>query len=55
MDKLENGQRVEEFVRSYFGFKHDFLAVVAVVVAGFSVLFGLIFAFGIKAFNFQKR
>ncbi|XP_061356268.1 pleiotropic drug resistance protein 1-like isoform X2 [Gastrolobium bilobum] len=55
MNKLENGQRVEEFVRSYFGFEHDFLGVVAVVVAGFSVLFALIFAFGIKAFNFQKR
>ncbi|RDX94998.1 ABC transporter G family member 34, partial [Mucuna pruriens] len=54
-DTLENGQRVEEFVRSYFGFEHDFLGVVAIVVAGFSVLFALIFAFGIKAFNFQKR
>ncbi|XP_057422907.1 pleiotropic drug resistance protein 1-like isoform X2 [Lotus japonicus] len=55
MGKLENGQRIEEFVESYFGFKHDFLGVVAVVVAGFSVLFALIFTFGIKAFNFQKR
>ncbi|KAF1858637.1 hypothetical protein Lal_00044670 [Lupinus albus] len=55
MDQLDNDQRVEEFVRSYFGFKHDFLGVVAVVVAGFSVLFALIYAFGTKAFNFQKR
>ncbi|XP_058724834.1 pleiotropic drug resistance protein 1-like [Vicia villosa] len=55
MDKLENGQRVEEFVKNYFGFEHDFLGVVAIVVAGFSVLFALIFTFGIKAFNFQKR
>jgi len=55
MHKLENGQRVEEFVKSYFGFEHDFLGVVAIVVAGFSVLFALIFAFGIKVFNFQKR
>ncbi|CAL5206363.1 unnamed protein product [Lathyrus oleraceus] len=55
MDKLENGQRVEEFVSNYFGFEHDFLGVVAIVVAGFSVLFALIFTFGIKAFNFQKR
>ncbi|KAK7320707.1 hypothetical protein VNO77_30426 [Canavalia gladiata] len=54
-DKFDNGQRVEEFVRNYFGFEHDFLGVVAIVVAGFSVLFALIFAFGIKAFNFQKR
>lgn len=55
MDRLENGQRVGEFVRSYFGFEHDHLGVVAAVVASFSVLFALIFAFGIKAFNFQKR
>ncbi|KHN45207.1 Pleiotropic drug resistance protein 1 [Glycine soja] len=54
-DKPENGQRVEEFVKSYFGFEHEFLGVVAIVVAGFSVLFALIFAFGIKVFNFQKR
>ncbi|ESW33241.1 hypothetical protein PHAVU_001G054400 [Phaseolus vulgaris] len=53
--KLENGQTIEEFVKSYFGFEHDFLGVVAIVVAGFSVLFALIFAFGIKVFNFQKR
>ncbi|KAG4931223.1 hypothetical protein JHK86_048184 [Glycine max] len=55
MDKLENGQRIDEFVKRYFGFEHDFLGVVAIVVAGFSVLFALIFAFGIKVFNFQKR
>lgn len=55
MQKLENGQRVEEFVKSYFGFEHDFLGVVAIVVVSFSVLFALIFTFGIKAFNFQKR
>ncbi|KAK2452959.1 pleiotropic drug resistance protein [Trifolium repens] len=55
MEKLENGQRIEEFVRNYFGFKQDFLGVVAIVVAGFSVLFAFIFTFSIKAFNFQKR
>jgi len=55
MHTLENGQRVEEFVKNYFGFEHDFLGVVAIVVAGFSLLFALIFAFGIKVFNFQKR
>ncbi|KAL5127606.1 ABC transporter G family member 36 [Glycine soja] len=54
-DKLENGQRVEEFVKSYFGFEHDFLGLVASVVAGFSLLFAFIFAFGIKVLNFQKR
>ncbi|KAL5071417.1 hypothetical protein RYX36_022304 [Vicia faba] len=55
MDTLENGQRVEEFIRIYFGFEHDYLGMVAIVVASFSVLFAIIFIFGIKAFNFQKR
>jgi hypothetical protein len=55
MEKLENGQRIEEFVRNYFGFKHGLLGEAAIFVAGFSVLFAFIFTFSIKAFNFQKR
>lgn len=51
----ETGETVEEFLRRYLGFKHDFLGVVAVVNVSFAVLFGFIFAFSIKAFNFQKR
>ncbi|KAI6680126.1 hypothetical protein NL676_034007 [Syzygium grande] len=54
-DKLDTGETVEEFVRSYFGFRHDFLGVVAIVLIGFPVLFGFIFAFSIRTFNFQKR
>ncbi|KAK4274401.1 hypothetical protein QN277_017626 [Acacia crassicarpa] len=54
-EKLESGQIVEEFVTSYFGFRYDLLGIVAIVVASFSILFALIFAFGIKKFNFQKR
>ncbi|PON89425.1 ABC type transporter protein [Trema orientale] len=49
------GETVEEFLRRYLGFKHDFLGVVAVVNVSFAVVFGFIFAFSIKAFNFQKR
>ncbi|XP_077211717.1 pleiotropic drug resistance protein 1-like [Tasmannia lanceolata] len=52
---LESGQTVAQFVRSYFGFKHDFLPVVAVVILGIGVLFAFVFAFSIKAFNFQRR
>ncbi|KAJ4718245.1 Pleiotropic drug resistance ABC transporter [Melia azedarach] len=52
---LETGETVEQFLRNYFGFKHDFLGVVAAVVVVFSMLFAFIFALGIKAFNFQKR
>ncbi|KAL8139417.1 hypothetical protein V2J09_005438 [Rumex salicifolius] len=50
-----NGETVEQFVRDYFGFKHDFLGVVAGVILGIVVLFAFIFAFSIRAFNFQKR
>ncbi|KAK4428052.1 Pleiotropic drug resistance protein 1 [Sesamum alatum] len=54
-DELDTKESVEEFVRSYFGFRHDFVGVVAAVIVGFGVVFGFIFAFSIKAFNFQKR
>ncbi|KAI9122317.1 hypothetical protein K1719_007006 [Acacia pycnantha] len=49
------GSTVEEFLRKYFGFKHDFVGVVAAVVVGFAVLFALIFAVSIKMFSFQRR
>ncbi|KAJ8640587.1 hypothetical protein MRB53_017281 [Persea americana] len=52
---LETGETVREFLKTYFGFRHDFLPVVAVVITGFAVLFGFVFAFTIKVFNFQKR
>ncbi|PON90758.1 ABC type transporter protein [Trema orientale] len=51
----ESGETVEDFVRNYFGFEHDFLGVVAIVVVGIPLLFGFIFAFSIKALNFQTR
>ncbi|CAK9176321.1 unnamed protein product [Ilex paraguariensis] len=54
-DELDTGETVEHFVRSYFGFKHDFLGYVAIIMVGIGVLFGFIFAYSIKAFNFQKR
>jgi hypothetical protein len=48
-------QTVEGYVKDYLGFDHDFLGVVAAVVLGWTVLFAFIFAFSIKAFNFQRR
>ncbi|XVE63544.1 hypothetical protein DITRI_Ditri07aG0028500 [Diplodiscus trichospermus] len=54
-DRFESGESVEHFVRSYFGFRNDFLGVVAIVIVGIPVLFAFIFAFSIKAFNFQRR
>ncbi|KAJ4749523.1 ABC transporter G family member 36 [Rhynchospora pubera] len=52
---MEGGETVAEFVQSYFGFDHDFLGVVAVIVAAFAVLFAFLFGFSIHKFNFQKR
>ncbi|XP_025012241.2 pleiotropic drug resistance protein 1 isoform X2 [Ricinus communis] len=54
-DMLDTGETVEHFLRSYFGFRHDFVGIAAIVIVGFSVLFGFFFAFSIKAFNFQRR
>ncbi|KAM5564592.1 pleiotropic drug resistance protein 1-like [Rosa sericea] len=54
-DALESGKTVENFISDYFGYKKDFLGVVAIVHVGIAVLFGFIFAFSIKAFNFQRR
>lgn len=54
-DTMDNGESVEQFIRDYFGFRHDFVGTVAVVIVGISVLFGFTFGFAIKVFNFQKR
>ncbi|KAM7480400.1 hypothetical protein LguiA_028613 [Lonicera macranthoides] len=54
-DVMNTNESVEDFLKSYFGFEHDFVGVTAGVVLGFTVLFGFIFAYSIKAFNFQRR
>ncbi|PRQ26836.1 putative sulfate-transporting ATPase [Rosa chinensis] len=54
-DRLDSGETVDAFTRTYFGYREDFMSVVAIVLVAFSVLFGSVFAFSIKAFNFQKR
>jgi len=48
-------ESVQEFIRSYFGMKHDFIEICALVVIGTAVLFACIFAVSIKVFNFQRR
>lgn len=53
--ELETEQTVRNFIRSYLGFRHEFIGVVAAMVAAFGVVFAFIFAFSIKTFNFQKR
>ncbi|XP_023526225.1 pleiotropic drug resistance protein 1-like isoform X1 [Cucurbita pepo subsp. pepo] len=54
-DVLETGETVEEFVRLYFGFRHDFVDISVSVVVGFGVLFASVFAISISIFNFQRR
>ncbi|KAH9714793.1 ABC transporter G family member 40 [Citrus sinensis] len=54
-DRLESGETVKQFLRSYYGFKHDFLGAVAAVVFVLPSLFAFVFALGIRVLNFQKR
>lgn len=55
--KLSNGNSmtIREVLKHVFGYRHDFLCVTAVMVAGFCIFFAIIFAFAIKSFNFQRR
>ncbi|XP_047147104.1 pleiotropic drug resistance protein 1-like [Vigna umbellata] len=46
---------VEDFLRKYFGFRHEFLGVVSAVLIVFAVTFACIFAIAIKLLNFQRR
>ncbi|XP_027941835.1 pleiotropic drug resistance protein 1-like [Vigna unguiculata] len=55
MESSDGRTTVEGFVRSYFGFEHDFLGVVAAVMVAFPVVFALVFAISVKMFNFQRR
>ncbi|KAI3419000.1 uncharacterized protein J3R85_013510 [Psidium guajava] len=55
-NKLEdNDQPVKDFLRDYFGFRHDFLGAVAGAVVGFTFLFIFVFTFAIRSLNFQRR
>ncbi|KAK9923261.1 hypothetical protein M0R45_031690 [Rubus argutus] len=54
-DRFEDGIPVQQFLRDYFGYRHDFVGVAAMVHVGFVVLFGFCFAFSIRVFNFQRR
>jgi hypothetical protein len=41
-DMLDIGVTVDDFMRKYFSFRHDFLGVVAAVNVGFALLFALV-------------
>ncbi|XP_030480269.1 pleiotropic drug resistance protein 1 isoform X1 [Cannabis sativa] len=56
MDRLDGTEEtLKEFMERFFGYKHDFLGVVALVNVVFAVIFPLIFALQMKTFNFQQR
>ncbi|KAJ0959678.1 hypothetical protein J5N97_000670 [Dioscorea zingiberensis] len=42
-DLMDTGETVEEFLRRYLGYKHEFLPVVAAAVVGFAFFFAFIF------------
>lgn len=46
---------VKAYLREEFDFEYDFLGVVVVALVAFVTLFLLVFAYGIKVLNFQKR
>lgn len=50
-----NGKSMKDYLLWYFGFKMDFLKVVAAVVLGFNLLFAFIFILSIKVVNYQSR
>ncbi|KAK6136023.1 hypothetical protein DH2020_030233 [Rehmannia glutinosa] len=46
---------LNEYLDSFLGFKYDFLGAVAGAHVGWAILFCLVFAYGIKFLNFQRR
>ncbi|TYI14672.1 hypothetical protein ES332_A08G135800v1 [Gossypium tomentosum] len=54
-DVLDTGETTKDFLQSYFGFRHEFVGVVAVVMVGWAVVFAFLFAVFIKILDFQHR
>ncbi|KAG4187653.1 hypothetical protein ERO13_A08G114650v2 [Gossypium hirsutum] len=54
-DVLDTGETTKDFLKSYFGFRHEFVSVVAVVMVGWAVVFAFLFAVFIKILDFQHR
>ena len=50
-----SSQSVKDYLKEYLGYDYDFLPVIVVGHLGWILLFFVIFAFGIKSLNFQKR
>lgn len=54
-EPMADGTSVKQFIRDFYGYREGFLGVVAAMNVIFPMLFAVIFAVGIKSFNFQKR
>lgn len=52
---FDNVRPVSEFLKSYFGFHHDLLPLVGVMLIFYPLLFAFVFAYCIKNLNFVKR
>ncbi|GAB2293588.1 transcription factor [Dionaea muscipula] len=52
---LEDGVTIEQFLRQRFGFRHDFLGVIAGGIVGYTLVFAFTFALSLKVLNFQRR
>ncbi|KAL3726508.1 hypothetical protein ACJRO7_031410 [Eucalyptus globulus] len=48
----DTGDTVEDYMRDYFGYRHDFLGAIAAAMIGFTMLFAFVFAISIKILNF---
>ncbi|CAK9176883.1 unnamed protein product [Ilex paraguariensis] len=46
---------VKDYLKDFLGYNYDFLPAVALAHLGWAVLFCVIFAYGIKFLNFQRR
>ncbi|WZZ01554.1 hypothetical protein YC2023_073882 [Brassica napus] len=53
--RLDTGETVKEFMKNYYGYEHDFLWKVSLVLISFCLLFAFIYALSVKTLNFQKR
>ncbi|KAL9325717.1 hypothetical protein ACSQ67_006362 [Phaseolus vulgaris] len=48
-------QSVGSFLRDYYGFRHDRLSLVAVVLIAYPIVYASLFAYFIRKMNYQKR
>ncbi|OEL37706.1 ABC transporter G family member 37 [Dichanthelium oligosanthes] len=55
VDKMETGETVAEFLRSYYGFRHEYLGVAAVATMACAIAFAFVFGLSVKYINFQRR